>query len=772
MTSPEKDSRRVWLVVVPFVVLALVYSIVTPIFEASDELWHYPVVHHMALGRGLPVQDPASEQLWRQEGSQPPLYYGLGALLTWWIDTSDLPDVRRLNPHADIGVVTADGNVNMTVHTAREAFPYHGTTLAVHIVRWLSVAMGAVTVALTYVIGRRLFGPAPAGSRDAAGKEGGRGPDTIALLAAATVAFNPMFLFISASVNNDNLVVMLSAVALWLMLRLEDGPLSLRRAALLGLVIGLAILSKVSAVGLIPLAGLALLVISWRRRTWRMFFACGAVVVGVAALVCGWWLLRNQQLYGDPLGLKTLAAITGARYPQPNLLQLAGEWQGFLWSFWGLFGGLNVPLEQWTYTLLNILAVLGGLGLLLFAGRCIVRRSSPVRQAGERNRSICGLALLPALLNAAWPVIVFVALIRWTLMTPASQGRLMFSALPSIGLWLALGWWSLAPARFRRPWAIALGVVLLVVAALAPFQVIGPAYARPSLLPESAIASIPRRLDATFDGKMRLLGYQVDASSVRPGGRLPVTLYWQALSPMGRDYSVFVHLLGENDLVLAQRDTYPGRGLWPTTEWAPGQVLSDTVVLAVPPTAYAPDRAQVEVGVYDFGSGARLPVTGGDGQPLGDNVRFHSIDVQPAAGSTVPNPVQFSFEDKLALVGYQLDQRAARPGDTLRLRLYWQALRPVEANYTVFAHILGDQQRLWAQKDSPPQNGAAPTSAWQPGTLIEDEYELRLHPDTPPGVYEVEVGMYLPASGQRLGVLAERGRLGSDRVVLTRVRVN
>ncbi|MCB0174152.1 MAG: hypothetical protein KDJ97_26800, partial [Anaerolineae bacterium] len=57
-----------------FTFLATVYSIVTPIFESPDELWHYPFVWHLAQTAELPVQDPANPQLWQQEGSQPPLY--------------------------------------------------------------------------------------------------------------------------------------------------------------------------------------------------------------------------------------------------------------------------------------------------------------------------------------------------------------------------------------------------------------------------------------------------------------------------------------------------------------------------------------------------------------------------------------------------------------------------------------------------------------------------------------------------------------------------
>ena len=828
MTSARSEGQlervAVALIVASFVVLGAIYSVSTPIFEASDELWHYPVIHHLVRGGGLPVQDPSAAQLWRQEGSQPPLYYALGALLTAWIDTDDLLEVRRLNPHADIGVLRSDGNVNMTVHTDRERFPYQGVTLAVHLVRWLSVLMGAVTVALTYHVTRAVFVPRddkmPSSRCDAA------------VLAAALVAFNPMFLFISGSVNNDNLVVMLSTLALWLILRLDEGRLTFWRFGALGLVIGLAVLSKVNALALIPLAGLALLRVSRRGRTWRPFLLGGAAVGGAVVLVVGWWFVRNGQLYGDPLGLNMLVTITGARHPQPTLWQLAGEWQGFLWSFWGLFGGLNVPMEGWMYVFYDVLSVLACLGLLIFAWRCL--RRHPER--GEGSLSLRGREILRCAQNdecsdqndgcsersegslpprdreilrcaqndrrsdqgdrccdqngeafpsstegkrrgwrllilVIWPVVVFVALVRWTLMTPASQGRLMFSAIASIGALLAVGLAQWMPGRYRRVGVGLLAVVLFILAVLVPFQVIAPAYARPQPLSPAEIEAIPNRLSVLFSDEIRLMGYQVGRDVVSPGDKLPVTLYWEGLAPLERDYSVFIHLLGEHDLVAAQRDTYPGQGMWPTSLWKPGQVIADTVMLDVPRSAYTPDRAQIEVGVYDFDSGERLPVLSGEGQALGDNVRFNAIEIRPIPDSMTPNPVRFNFEGRLALVGYRLDRRAARPGEQFVLTLYWEALQPVKEDYTVFTHVLGEQEAIWAQKDSQPQSGAAPTSKWQPGTLVEDQYELRLRTDTPPDVYEVEVGMYRSDTGRRLGVLGERGRLDADHVVLTHVRV-
>ena len=139
------------LVLILFVIIGSVFAVTTPLFEASDELWHYPMVWNIAQGNGLPVLNPNNPGPWRQEAGQPPLYYYMMALATSWIDTSDMHSVRWLNPHVDTGVVTMDGNVNMAIHPPNtNSWPYTGTELAMRLIRILSVIISTGTVYLTY----------------------------------------------------------------------------------------------------------------------------------------------------------------------------------------------------------------------------------------------------------------------------------------------------------------------------------------------------------------------------------------------------------------------------------------------------------------------------------------------------------------------------------------------------------------------------------------------------------------------------------------------
>jgi 4-amino-4-deoxy-L-arabinose transferase-like glycosyltransferase len=758
-------------ILIAFLVLGITYSVVTPIFEASDELWHYPLVQWLSKGNPLPVQDAQNVGPWKQEASQPPLYYWLMGVVTSWIDTSDMAQVRRENPHVDNGVITPDGNRNLVVHNLqREAFPWSGTVLAVHLARLLSVLMGAATVWLTYRIALDLFPDRP----------------WLALGAAAVNAFTPMFIFISGAVNNDNLTMTLCSLGLLLIVKRvrENEGLGIRdqRSAArelpfrqdffyrvgrwlpLGIVLGLGALTKTSTLALIPIAGLAVIVVAWRKGSWREFWAGAFATALPVLLIAGWWYLRNVQLYGDVTGINAFIDVLGKRAAPASLLQLWGERWGFMLSYWGLFGGVNVPIDYWGYHVLNALAILAVIGVIVYFVTMTWRwfREDPIHSwrdfRYELRDYIQGRAAL--FLVGLFGVIVVLLLTQWARVTWSSQGRLVFSAISTWSIYLALGLATIATRRFARPFMALVGIFMFVVSALAPFTTIAPAYAQPAPVTAPAPHIL---LDVAFGDQIKLIGADVASTSTQPGRQSEITLYWQALKPTVKDYSTFVHLLDANDIVVAQRDMYPGQGLWPTSQMRPGDIIASRYVLNIPVTAYAPDQLHWEVGVYDFATQQRLPVSSGS-----DNVRFGSVELAAQSGA-VPNPLQVNLGNQIDLIGYSLDRRVASPNEPIFLTLYWRAKSKMPADYTVFTHVLQPPETIWAQQDKQLQ---PPSSSWSIGQVVSDTYELKIKPDAPPGVYEVEVGVYdLLKNFERLRVLTDDGRITENHVLLGKVRV-
>jgi hypothetical protein len=125
------------------------------------------------------------------------------------------------------------------------------------------------------------------------------------------------------------------------------------------------------------------------------------------------------------------------------------------------------------------------------------------------------------------------------------------------------------------------------------------------------------RLDATspavarFEGGIELLGWDAEPCLE---GQTCLRLRWRAAGPLSVDYTVFVHLMGE-DRVIAQDDGAPARGYFPTSWWAPGDEIIDERLIAAP---YDPRQEQIVVGWYELGSMQHLRVLREEGQ-LGED---------------------------------------------------------------------------------------------------------------------------------------------------------
>ena len=780
------EKRLLGLILALFILLGSSYALVTPIFEASDELWHYPMVRHLADGNPLPVQafDPALAGPWKQEASQPPLYYYVAAALTFWIDTGDMDQVRWLNPHVDNGVITTDGNINLAVHDPA-GNPWQGTRLAVRLVRLASVLMGAVTVTLTYAIARHV---AP-------------GRAEIALGAAAVNAFMPMFLFISGAVNNDNLAIMLASLGVLLLIELVRRPRpgrgGLVQILITGGVIGLAALTKEGTLALIPLALGTLFIAQWQARLGetgetgetattlpaflrqllrllgRSLLAFGLLLIPVL-LIAGWWYYRNIQLYGDWLGWNAFIAVLGQR-PQPaSLAQLWDERWGFLLAYWGLFGGVNVPMATWIYRLLNGVLLLGVLGFPLYLLQEIRARRLAVTGGRTLPGLLAGLLDLvvgyfPLVVSLLFSAAVVYGLISWATTTWSSQGRLVFTAISTLTVLLVVGLVGWLPRRPAGGILAVLSTFLFLVAAAAPWLWIRPAYDPAAYAPPRPYVAQPAAV--TFGDTLRLTGYAVlppdpASSTLRPGDWVDVVLNWQVLAPAGRDWSVFVHL---NDPVLgvpiAQRDMYHAQGLRPTSLLTPGESLTTYYRLFVPRTAAAPAQLELAVGLYDFGSEERLPTTAGQ-----EAATLAVLPLQPIPGE-FPNATAVNFGAEVLLVGYEVAPRTTRPGEALTLTLYWQPLRPLDTDYTFFAQLLDEDTTRWASADVAPPNG---TSRYPAGEVQTLDLPLLVDENTPAGVYPIVIGLYTrtPDGGfQRLQIVVDGRITMEDMLTLTQIRV-
>lgn len=423
MTEARTGLERTIVAVILLVFLAVgaLYATQVPPYNAPDEPAHVNYARDVASGR-LPVLQPGDwngdllERLKsarfpagsdvstiRYESHQPPLYY-----------VAIAPVARLTRSLGDRGQVVA--------------------------LRLATLMVGAAALLALYAAVGELF----------------VGDAVARLSALGLAAFIPMHVAVSASVSNDIAAELLLSLVLWRSLVALRRGASQRDALFLGLLVGLAALTKVIDDAAVPVAGLALLATGdrWRNLT------VAAVVAGLVQLP---WLLRGVIVYGpfDPFGLHRHDEVVVGQ-PQTGAItgELIRSWlTTLLHSFWGQFGWMGVLLDARIYLALGLLTALVGVGIVV---RVVRWRRAPL----EQRRAF--------LLAAFTVATVLVLTVGYNLTYLQPQGRYLFPAMAGIAAWAVGGLRELVVPRLRAALFAALCVGLVGLDLLALFRFVVP----------------------------------------------------------------------------------------------------------------------------------------------------------------------------------------------------------------------------------------------------------------------------------------------------------
>ncbi|NDJ62718.1 MAG: hypothetical protein GYB67_16465 [Chloroflexi bacterium] len=251
---------------------------------------------------------------------------------------------------------------------------------------------------------------------------------------------------------------------------------------------------------------------------------------------------------------------------------------------------------------------------------------------------------------------------------------------------------------------------------------------RPDTFPDAAALTMDTRAPVDVAPGVRLLGWDAPPAAARPGAPLPLTLYWQATPHDGARASLRV------TVALGAATLWQGSLPYPPARWIDGELVALPMRWALPR-----DQAAGE-------------------QPLSltineVRVMLGTVAVAGIARVTDPPPVDRRIDavyaDQIALYGCSL----VAAGDDLTLTLIWQALAPIERDYTVFVHLvngLDADGAILDQRDRMPVAGRYPTSLWQPGEYVRDVYRFVRPPTLDPQAYAFRVGWFWPPDGSRL----------------------
>ena len=299
---------------------------------------------------------------------------------------------------------------------------------------------------------------------------------------------------------------------------------------------------------------------------------------------------------------------------------------------------------------------------------------------------------------------------------------------------------------------------------------------KPASPPAVALLSLEHRRGMDF-GNLQLLGHDLAEGDYRPGDWVWVRPYWQATRKLAENYSFYFRLMDEHKQLWAEDMIQPAGDGYPTSFWAEGEIVKGQHALRIP--SDAPE------GDYYVGIVLREPETAQPRGLLADLLgvfypsdyalnmgKIHVIEVEREFDvPTIQHPYQANLGDLVEFLGYDLEGTGFSSGDVLPLTLYWQALEQMDTSYTVFTHLIDEDNRIWGQQDNPPQGGRHPTTLWLKGEVVTDRYNIIVDHNAASGQYAIEMGLYNAETGVRLPVLDEQGERVDDRVLLRKVWV-
>lgn len=427
-------ADRAWLL--PLLVLflakgALLISIIGP-FTGHDEVDHFFYVARLAEGGGLgvvgeeelppaaaPYRAYVADYPYNAEVIQPPLYHALLTPLYWLVSGSA---ERKL-----------------------------------YALRGVSVVVGAGVVVLAYATARLLF-PDDSGAR---------------IGVPVFVAWQPQFAFEAAIVNHDVLVIALSSLLVFLLLRWLPGGYSTRRQLILGSLAAAGLWTKASFVLALPLVAICLLW-DWRDRgrAGRWLVGAGVRALGLPLALALPWLARGWWLYGDPTGASRLRAIPGYGEQASGLGAMLGSaefWRGRLEDFWGNYGWRLIPFDIPVYRAIWGAWALAAVGLGVLAVRGAVAagrgRTQPLTRYQWR-----GLALMGLWAGLMIGGVLYVGTIQFT------QSRFAFPAMVGFATLTVVGLEQLLPRRWRPAVGPALIVGLTLLNVVVAIRFLIPFY--------------------------------------------------------------------------------------------------------------------------------------------------------------------------------------------------------------------------------------------------------------------------------------------------------
>lgn len=722
----NKEGKLLWVLIALFLLIGGWYSVAIPLGEGVDEVPHFDYVRYVKENHALPIQpwQDNGRPLLVSMGHHPPLYYVLNALVIAGINTDDFSTTFIPNPHFEWGGNYHNDGWNVYLHPPVQDWPWRNSVLAMHLVRFTTLLLGAITLYATYQIGTQLFPNTP----------------WIPLTSIAWLAFNPSFVFMASTVHHDTLMAAVFTLGLWWLSTLSKTNLSPQRGVIGGLLLGAAMLTKLSGFSLVAVYGLTFAYFAFRNRSLKTILPCAGSTFLIAFMVAGWWYLRNWYLYDDLLGwgmfrnihahMLRQGSFTWDTFTHEFLYQL-GQ------TFWGAYGYMHIvfPEDRWL-NLWKGAAIL----CLIAVGVIWHKRKSWFTGKQLEIWGILGNGLL-------WLFLSFVSFAMST--SGAGHARYLFGGVTIFVLLLAIGSHALTCFKYQPIITLVITIGLAAYSILLPVKYILPLYPSTNTFIVSQLPNETTITNIHFGQDLTLVGYKIGTPNKY--GQTDLELYWQTDSEHSPDLYVNLYLRQADNTLILQYNFWPIPS-FSTVGWEPHTIYISQRTLQIPPGT-PPSELQLGLTITEGRNGIALtPKNAKLINATEAVVAVLQLQSTVVFAEEIKYPRADVFEANIELLGYNISPPPYRAGQALDLTLYWRSKSPIQQQLVVFVHVLNSEGQLVAQHDSAPNQGRAPTTLWQPGTIVTDLHPIVLTENLPSGTYTLSIGIYDWPSIQKLKI--------------------
>lgn len=460
------ERRFLWLLLVVFAAKGVIFTYIFPPFSGHDEVAHYAYEQLlMEEGRVPLIPDPAAYDAAYKNGDNPtfdeiPDYFQKyhRYMTPDWFYRSETPNqvirtVTYLGDYLPAGWIYTANHPPLYYLLMAPVWALtdgHSPEFQLYAFRLAAIPLGMLTVLFAYLTARRLF----------------PGDTFLAVTVPTFVAFQPQIAYEAAMLNNDILAILTTSACLYLIVVGLQNRFTVGLCAWLGFALGLGLLSKSTAVMVMPVIALAMILrLGWKRI--GEWLPKGALVLAIAGLVSAPWYLYMLKTYGSISALDEILRLQWWNNQDGVTNSIADQLfdRDFAWmrwkETWGMFGWRLIPIGGtllnvlWWLTLLAMVGVVAWVVLVaLFRWRARSVSLGRLRELARGTDRIVtvsrwqAIGVLGMVLACA---VAYYAVLQFGTTFDLTQARYYFPAVNAAAILIMLGFRMLTPVRWQ-PW--------------------------------------------------------------------------------------------------------------------------------------------------------------------------------------------------------------------------------------------------------------------------------------------------------------------------------